>query len=134
MVLGKARGSKKANNLLIEMINSKGVDFSMPILLGYTGTSDELLTQYIEASQSIWEGNVTDLDKKGLATRVKEKEGDKEVTYVILTDEGMRCKDIAEPLGITGQKCAALLRQLVEAGMAERYTEKRTTYFIKVVA
>ncbi len=33
--------------------------------------------------------NVTDLDKKGLATRVKEKEGDKEVTYVILTDEGM---------------------------------------------
>ena len=33
--------------------------------------------------------NVTDLAKKGLATRVSEKEGDKEVTYVILTDEGM---------------------------------------------
>lgn len=33
--------------------------------------------------------NVTDLDKKGLAVRVKEQEGDKKVTYVILTDEGM---------------------------------------------
>ena len=34
-------------------------------------------------------GCVTSLTKKGLATRVSEKEGDKEVTYVILTDEGM---------------------------------------------
>lgn len=62
VVLGKARGSKKANNLLIEMINSKGVDFSMPIVLGYTGSSKELLEQYIEASNSIWEGNVAELD------------------------------------------------------------------------
>lgn len=62
IVLGKARGSKKANNLLIEMINSKGVDFSMPIVLGYTGSSKELLEQYIEASNSIWEGNVAKLD------------------------------------------------------------------------
>lgn len=62
IVLGKARGSKKANNLLIEMINSKGVDFTMPIVLGYTGSSKELLEQYIEASNSIWEGNVAELD------------------------------------------------------------------------
>ncbi len=62
VVLGKARGSKKANNLLIEMINSKGVDFSMPIVLGYTGRSRELLDQYIEASNSIWEGNVSELE------------------------------------------------------------------------
>lgn len=62
VVLGKARGSKKANNLLIEMINSKGVDFTMPIVLGYTGSSKELLEQYIEASNSIWEGNVAELD------------------------------------------------------------------------
>jgi predicted transcriptional regulator len=33
--------------------------------------------------------NVTDLTKKGLAVRVKEKgEDDKEITYVQLTDEG----------------------------------------------
>ncbi len=63
IVIGKARGSRKANNLLIEMVTNKGVDFSMPILLGYTGASDELLTQYIEASQPLWEGNVESLDK-----------------------------------------------------------------------
>lgn len=62
VVLGKARGSKKANNLLIEMINSKGVDFSMPIVLGFTGTSDKLLKDYIEASNSIWEGNLSELE------------------------------------------------------------------------
>lgn len=32
--------------------------------------------------------NVTDLKKKGLAERVKEKVGEDEVTYVVLTDEG----------------------------------------------
>ncbi len=63
VVIGKARGSKKANNLLIEMVNEKGVDYSMPLLLGYTGVSDELLTQYIDASQALWEGKVEHLDK-----------------------------------------------------------------------
>lgn len=32
--------------------------------------------------------NVTDLQKKGLAARVKEKVGEDEITYVVLTDEG----------------------------------------------
>ena len=54
-VLGKARGSKKANNLLIEQIRKNGVDFSMPLLLGYTGLSDDML-------QCLWKGHVTDLD------------------------------------------------------------------------
>ena len=61
-VLGKARGSKKANNLLVEQISKDGVDFSMPLLLGYTGLSDEMLQQYILDSQSLWKGHVSDLD------------------------------------------------------------------------
>jgi DegV family protein with EDD domain len=61
-VLGKARGSKKANNLLIEQIRHDGVDFSMPLQLGYTGLSDEMLRQYIEDSQCLWKGHVTTLD------------------------------------------------------------------------
>ena len=61
-VLGKARGSKKANNLLIEQIRKNGVDFSMPLLLGYTGLSDDMLRQYIQDSQCLWKGHVTDLD------------------------------------------------------------------------
>ena len=61
-VLGKARGSKKANNLLIEQISKDGVDFSMPLLLGYTGLSDEMLQQYIQDSQCLWKGHVENLD------------------------------------------------------------------------
>ena len=48
-MLGKARGSKMGNNLLVEEINKAGgVDFSKPILLGYSGISDALLLKYIE--------------------------------------------------------------------------------------
>lgn len=59
-------------------------------------------------------------------------EGVKNDILEMLTDEGMRCGDIAEPLGISGQKCSALLRQLVDAGLVEKYTEKRVTYFKRV--
>ena len=61
-ILGKARGSKKANNLLIEQISRDGVDFTMPLLLGYTGLSDEMLKQYIQDSQCLWKGRVNGLD------------------------------------------------------------------------
>ena len=61
LILGKARGTKKANNFLVQEIQKKGVDYSLPILLGYTGTSDRLLNNYIESSRSLWEGRVNAL-------------------------------------------------------------------------
>ena len=55
-VLGKARGSKMGNNLLAQEIEKAGgVDFSKPVLLGYSGLSDALLLKYIEDSKHIWE-------------------------------------------------------------------------------
>lgn len=61
-ILGKARGSKMGNNLLAEEIEKAGgVDFSMPLLLGYTGLSDAMLLKYIEDSKHIWEGNVDEV-------------------------------------------------------------------------
>lgn len=58
-ILGKARGSKMGNNLLVEEIGKAGgVDFTKPVLLGYTGISDALLLKYIEDSKHIWEGNL----------------------------------------------------------------------------
>lgn len=61
-ILGKARGSKKANNFLVEQINKTGVNYDMPILLGYTGNSDEMLQAYVHDSQSLWKGRVDHLD------------------------------------------------------------------------
>ena len=61
-MLGKARGSKMGNNLLAEEIEKAGgVDFSMPLLLGYTGLSDAMLLKYIKDSKHIWEGNVDEV-------------------------------------------------------------------------
>lgn len=54
-ILGKARGSRQGNNLLVQEIQKAGgIDFDLPILLGYTGISDALLKKYIEDSSSIW--------------------------------------------------------------------------------
>ena len=55
-MLGKARGSKQGNNLLVQEIEKAGgVDFSKPVLLGYTGLSDAMLCKYIEDSKHLWE-------------------------------------------------------------------------------
>ncbi len=56
-LLGKARGSRQGNNLLVQEIGKAGgVDFRKPILLGYTGLSDALLKKYVADSAPLWEG------------------------------------------------------------------------------
>ncbi len=52
---GKAIGSKKGNNLLMQMIAQKAIDFDMPYVVGYSGLEDSLLKKYLEDSKSIWE-------------------------------------------------------------------------------
>ena len=61
-ILGKARGSKQGNNLLVREIEKVGgADFEKPVFLGYTGHDDYLLRKYVEDSRYIWEGNVDTL-------------------------------------------------------------------------
>ena len=61
-MLGKARGSKMGNNLLVQEIEKAGgVDFSKPVLLGYTGLSDAMLLKYIEDSRHIWDENLKEV-------------------------------------------------------------------------
>ncbi len=61
-MLGKARGSKMGNNLLVQEIDKAGgIDFNKPVLLGYSGISDALLLKYIEDSKHIWEGNLDEI-------------------------------------------------------------------------
>lgn len=61
-MLGKARGSKMGNNLLVQEIDKAGgIDFQKPVLLGYSGISDALLLKYIEDSRHIWENNLPEV-------------------------------------------------------------------------
>jgi len=67
------------SNEVFEYVKNNGGKVSIEELTNATGRN----------SRSVG-ANVTDLTKKGLATRVKEKgEEDKEITYVQLTDEGI---------------------------------------------
>ena len=55
VMLGRARGSKNGNNLLVQEIQkTNGVDFGRPYLLGYTGLEDSLLQKYIADSAALW--------------------------------------------------------------------------------
>lgn len=56
--LGKARGSKNGRNLLNQKVEKAGgIDFSMPLALGYTGLSNAVLKKYIEDSAALWAGH-----------------------------------------------------------------------------
>lgn len=62
VMLGKARGSRRGNNLLIEQIQkTRGIDYDRPYQLGYTGLDDHLLRKYVEDSRDLWEGRADEL-------------------------------------------------------------------------
>jgi len=55
-VIGKARGSKKGNNMLTSRVEQLGgIDFSMPFCAGFTGLSDGLLRKYLEDCKYLYE-------------------------------------------------------------------------------
>ena len=61
-ILGKARGSRKGNNLLTEQIaKNGGIDCSLPFALGYSGLDDSVLQKYIADQAQLWQGYTTTL-------------------------------------------------------------------------
>ena len=62
VMLGKARGSKNGRNQLHQQVEKHGIDFTMPVLLGYTGLSDKLLRKYLDDNRAIWEHVVAEED------------------------------------------------------------------------
>ncbi len=60
-LVGKAIGSKKSNNLLNQLVREKGVDFSMPHCVIWSGLDDSLLKKYVEDSRALWADSVSQL-------------------------------------------------------------------------
>ena len=60
-LVGKARGSKNGGNLLNQFAEKRGIDFSRPYLLGYTGLSDALLMKYAADSGELWRAYAEEL-------------------------------------------------------------------------
>lgn len=68
-LIGKARGSRNGNNLLVEKIRQAGgVDFSLPVLLGYTGLSSALLDKYVEDSRELWKDALEEIPRSLLCS------------------------------------------------------------------
>lgn len=60
-MIGAARGLKMGHKLLVKEIEEfGGVDFSKPVLFGYTGISDESVRNCIETCKNVWYDNVKD--------------------------------------------------------------------------
>lgn len=63
VLLGKARGSKNGRNLLHQQVErSGGIDFEMPVLVGYSGFSDKLLRKYLADHRTLWEGRFAEVE------------------------------------------------------------------------
>lgn len=55
-LIGKALGSKKANNLLDRLINeSGGIDFNLPYAVAYSGLDTSTLDKYLSDSSDHWQ-------------------------------------------------------------------------------
>jgi DegV family protein with EDD domain len=90
-MLGKARGSKMGNNLLVQEIQKAGgVDFDMPLLLGYTGLSNAMLLKYIEDSKHIWEGNVNEVRYTSIGSVIGTHAGPGAVAVAFFKNETRR--------------------------------------------
>ena len=61
-MVGKAMGSKKGNNLLMQLIDKTGgIDFEMPYTTAYSGLDDSLLQKYLKDSTALWANKLEDV-------------------------------------------------------------------------
>ncbi|MBR4418401.1 MAG: DegV family protein [Clostridia bacterium] len=61
-MVGKAMGSKKSNNLLMQLVQKcGGIDFNMPYGVIFSGYRDEYLRKYLEDSAVLWQEHVASL-------------------------------------------------------------------------
>ena len=101
--------------------------YAQALEIAINAVTDEIAVEKLEAlkAQLVKRSGA---ERKPTKTQM-ENEGIKARILEALTAEGQQCKVIAETIGISGQRCSALLKQMVDSGFAEKYTEKRVTYF-----
>ncbi len=61
-LIGKAMGSKKANNLLTSLVEQKGgIDFDMPFGVVWSGLDNTMLNKYVTDSDRLWKDYTKDV-------------------------------------------------------------------------
>ena len=94
----------------------------------FEGITADHVEKLIALGQSLEKRNTAKSDKptKKQAENATVKDA---ILATLSTTEGKRCGDIATEVGISGQKCSALLSQLVKTGEVVKTEEKRVAFF-----
>lgn len=67
---GERRAAEQQFSQRRRLQSSGGIDFTMPLMLGYSGSSDEALREYIAASREIWEGKLDTLPVTSIGSTI----------------------------------------------------------------
>lgn len=94
----------------------------------FEGITADHVEKLIALGQSLEKRNTAKSDKptKKQAENATVKDA---ILATLSSTEGKRCGDIATEVGISGQKCSALLSQLVKTGEVIKTEEKRVALF-----
>ena len=65
-VLGKARGSKNGNNMLMKLTAREPIDFSKPHCLAYSGLDTSMLEKYVEDSRALYPCDPEELPRSSI--------------------------------------------------------------------
>lgn len=86
-ILGKARGSKNGNNMLMELAaKNGGINFDLPFSLGYSGLSNALLQKYIQDSASLYLGKVDTLPVSTIGSTIGTHAGPGAIALAFFTN------------------------------------------------
>jgi len=70
-MLGKARGSRQGYAAIQKIATDMGgVNFDLPVMLGYTGQSDEALWQFVSCTKTLWGEHWNDLQASPIGSVV----------------------------------------------------------------
>lgn len=93
--------------------------------------SNEVKDKLTALRDQIAKRNATKSDKPTKTQRENTEVKARILECLTHTLQGLRCGEIANEIGISGQKCSALLSQLVKSGeVVKREGEKRVTLFL----
>jgi len=97
----------------------------------HTFNREETVEKLTALRNQLIKRNTTKSDKPTKTQRENAEVKARILEYLTHTLQGLRCGEIASELGISGQKCSALLSQMVKAGeVVKREGEKRVTLFL----
>lgn len=93
--------------------------------------SDEIKEKLTALKEQLVKRNTAKSDKPTKTQRENAEVKAQIKEFLTHTLQGLRCGEIANEIGISGQKCSALLSQLVKSGeVVKREGEKRVTLFL----